>query len=600
MSRIVLGNGIKAGKDVYLDLDVLLRTRLLVQASSGKGKSWLLRRLCEQIFGKAQIIVLDPEGEYATLREEYDFVLVGQGGETPADPRTAELLAHRLLELRASTVCDLYDLKPTVRHEFVAAFLDALIEAPKKLRHSVVVIVDEAHLFCPEKGAGESLASESMISLATRGRKRGLAAIFATQRLSKLRKDAEAELHNYLIGGTFLDVDRKRAADALGVYGKDVHPFFDEIKMLERGRFYGLGPAIAPERILIAIGKVKTTHPDSGTFKEATTPPPPPAKIKALLPQLADLPKEAGERLKTEAELRARIRELERDARTAKKTEPKLQPIAAKPAAVQRKISDADIARAFMPIVAAVNQHGAVVHDAIRRAVLAATNVKTPDLKIDRALYSKAAAVLNNSAGSGAPAAKGEVREGLARSPQIQVPAYLPAPRPVADSKILQDHDQADGNGNKMVAGARRVLEILKQFHPALQSKAKIIVLAGVTARSLKDYLSVLRRREFIYQKGDAIGITGAGAEAAGDVAETPQSTEELVKYWKPKIGAGAGRVLDVLVESYPEGFDRGSLIERANVTQRSMKDYLSLLRRARLIDESAGEIKASETLFVQ
>lgn len=48
MSQIVLG---KAGKkNVTLDLDVLLRTRLLVQANSGGGKSWLLRRLAEQLF----------------------------------------------------------------------------------------------------------------------------------------------------------------------------------------------------------------------------------------------------------------------------------------------------------------------------------------------------------------------------------------------------------------------------------------------------------------------------------------------------------------------------------------------------------------------
>ena len=83
-----------------------------------------------------------------------------------------------------------------------------------------------------------------MISLATRGRKRGFAAIFATQRLGKLRKDAAAELVNVMIGGTFIDVDRKRAADALGVYGTATHKFFDEIKLLERGYFYALGPAI--------------------------------------------------------------------------------------------------------------------------------------------------------------------------------------------------------------------------------------------------------------------------------------------------------------------------------------------------------------------
>src|SRR6185437_11722928 len=239
MSHIIIG---KAGeKNVSIDLDVLLRTRLLVQANSGKGKSWLLRRLAEQLFGKVQVIIIDPEGEFSTLREKYGYVLVGKGGETPADPRSAAIVAHKLLELKASAVCDLYEMKAAARHEWVQRFLDAMIDAPKNLWHPCLVIVDEAHVYCPEKGAGESIAAEAMIGLATRGRKRGFSCAFATQRLGKLRKDAAAELLNIMIGGTFIDIDRKRAADALGVYGHDQKEFFDEIRMLERGNFFALG-----------------------------------------------------------------------------------------------------------------------------------------------------------------------------------------------------------------------------------------------------------------------------------------------------------------------------------------------------------------------
>src|SRR5579885_2123176 len=198
MSAIILGENAK------LDIDRLLSTRLLVQANSGKGKSHLLRRIAELFFGKVQVIIIDPEGEFATLREEYGYVLVGKGGETPADPRSAALVAHKLLELKASAVCDLYEMKPAMRHEWVAKFIDAMIDAPKNLWHPCVVIVDEAHVFCPEKGAGESQASEAMIGLATRGRKRGFACIFATQRLGKRRKVAAAELLRVMIGGTFI------------------------------------------------------------------------------------------------------------------------------------------------------------------------------------------------------------------------------------------------------------------------------------------------------------------------------------------------------------------------------------------------------------
>lgn len=87
MSTFVVGES--SGKNVKMDIDTLLRTRLLIQANSGKGKSWLLRRIAEQLFGKVQVIIVDPEGEFATLREHFDYVLVGKGGETAAHPRIA-------------------------------------------------------------------------------------------------------------------------------------------------------------------------------------------------------------------------------------------------------------------------------------------------------------------------------------------------------------------------------------------------------------------------------------------------------------------------------------------------------------------------------
>lgn len=302
--------GLAQGRKVVLDVDVLLRTRLLVQANSGAGKSWLLRRLAEQLFGAIQVILIDPEGEFATLREKFGYVLVGKGGETPADTRSATLLAHKLLELRASAVCDLYEMKPFDRHRWVRLFLEALIDSPKRLWHPLVVIVDEAHQFSPEKGAGESEASEAMIGLATRGRKRGFCAVFATQRLGKLRKDAASELLNVLVGGTFIDIDRKRAAEALGIPPSDQRAFFDQIKVLEPGRFWALGRAISRERILVAVGAVQTTHPEPGSARHAAEPPPPPEKVRQLLPKLADLPKEAEAKAKTESELRVEIRSL--------------------------------------------------------------------------------------------------------------------------------------------------------------------------------------------------------------------------------------------------------------------------------------------------
>jgi hypothetical protein len=54
-----------------------------------------------------QTIILDNEGEFATLREKVDVLLIGDGGELPADVRSAGLLARRLSRARCqrSSIC---------------------------------------------------------------------------------------------------------------------------------------------------------------------------------------------------------------------------------------------------------------------------------------------------------------------------------------------------------------------------------------------------------------------------------------------------------------------------------------------------------------
>ena len=70
--KLIIGT---AGRhSVGFDIPELLVSRLLVQANSGGGKSFLLRRLLEQGFSKAQEIVTDIAGEFATLREKFGFL----------------------------------------------------------------------------------------------------------------------------------------------------------------------------------------------------------------------------------------------------------------------------------------------------------------------------------------------------------------------------------------------------------------------------------------------------------------------------------------------------------------------------------------------
>jgi hypothetical protein len=242
------------------------------------------------------------------LREAVDVLLVGASGELPANPRQAALLARRLLEYKVSAVIDLYELKLAERRRFVKLFVDSLIHLPRDLWRPTLVILDEAHIYCPERGSGEAESTEAVISLMSQGRKCGYAGIIATQRLSKLHKDAAAEANNVIIGRTWLDADQARAGDALGLSKADRLKLRD----VAQGEFYAFGQAFnRPGVVHFHSDQVRTTHPRPGQ-RHLLTAPAPSQAIRGVLGKFADLPQEAEEEVRHLDEARRRIGELER------------------------------------------------------------------------------------------------------------------------------------------------------------------------------------------------------------------------------------------------------------------------------------------------
>jgi hypothetical protein len=267
-AAIELGTG-AAGQAVGLDMEELLATRLLVQGNSGSGKSHLLRRILEESAGMVQQVVIDPEGDFATLADSFGHTVVDGGAHSPAE---LIRLAGLVREHRASVVLVLDTLEIEAQMRCAAIFLGALFDAPREHWYPALVIVDEAQMFAPAV-AGEvsdearRLSLSAMTNLMCRGRKRGLAGIVATQRLAKLAKNVAAEASNFLMGRTFLDIDMARAADLLGMERRSA----EEIRDLDRGQFLGLGPAISRRPIAVTIGPVRS---GSLTVSRALEPPP--------------------------------------------------------------------------------------------------------------------------------------------------------------------------------------------------------------------------------------------------------------------------------------------------------------------------------------
>ncbi|PHK96812.1 ATP-binding protein [Pseudoroseomonas rhizosphaerae] len=326
------------GQAGLLDLEELLATRLLVQGNSGSGKSHLLRRLMEQSAPWVQQAVIDPEGDFVTLADRFGHLVIDASQHTEAALQRA---ADRVRAHRVSVVLNLEGLDADGQMRHAAAFLGGLFDAERDHWSPMLVVVDEAQLFAPA-AAGEvsdearRASLGAMANLMSRGRKRGLAGIIATQRLAKLAKNVAAEASNFLMGRTFLDIDMARAADLLGMERRQAEMFRD----LPRGSFVALGPALSRRPVAIQIGAVETesrgsnpgliplpqTAPEEArelilaAAAEPEAPRPPPRRIPAppppdILTQLAQarptMPAPRAEPEPTPEERAARKRKLE-------------------------------------------------------------------------------------------------------------------------------------------------------------------------------------------------------------------------------------------------------------------------------------------------
>lgn len=537
MAAFELGEG--DGGAIMLDVDRLVESRLLIQANSGGGKSWAIRRILEQTFGQIQQLVIDPEDEFHTLRGKYDYVLAGRdGGDCPADPRSAALLAERFLELGVSAIFGIFELKAHERILFVRRFLEGLINARKELRHPVLIVIDEAHMFCPEKGKAESAAA--VIDLMSRGRKRGLCGILATQRISRLNKDAAADANNKLIGRASLDIDMRRAAEELGFSRREDQ---QGLRHLKPGEFYSFGPALTENVIRFKVGGVQTTHPEAGA--RSAPPPPAPARLKAVLAKLADVPADHAASEKTEADFKTEIRSLKGQLAATKRT----------PGIVNKADIDGAYDKGFAAGQNSVPDHSADLRKRLDK--IAKLVGGEPSVTVRKASASTARPKLNGA---------------------VATPGFT-----------------------KKTGGKWRMIEALVSRYPAKFTKAQWGTLSHMkhTGGSFNTYVSALRTEGCLTEAGGFYQASESAMDQYGQDVTRPETAEEVRAHWLTVIGAPA-RLLQVLIDWHDTPISKEDLAERVGmtVTGGSFNTYLSKLNSNQLIEKGPDGIMAAAILF--
>lgn len=605
------------GVNAELDIERLVESRAFIQASSGFGKSYLLCELIEATHGHIQQLIIDPEGEFSPLRKDHDFVIAAaHGGDAVAHPRTAALLATRLLETKASAILDIYDVKPRERHEFVRNFLVSMMEARKELWHPVLVFLDEAHLFCPEKGMGESEATDAVIDLAGRGRKRGFTLVAATQRIGKFNKSALAELHNKFIGFASLDTDVKRAAFELGKTPKDA---LDDFRKLKPGDFYAFGPALRVPSPCLFKGTLPNTKLPKAGHRKLVAPPKPTDKIRALLPQLADLPKEVEQKAKTEAELRKDLadsrRELEalkRAAVTTLETGKSHIKLKADPqhaelirtanAKIKRLAAVVDRLMKFIVTINTIDQnniHPDVVSAALKEAIAKAEKLIGVRLEkcskdIDEVRARSAAIVA-------------DVNKILAEDVHIDLNVKVQEPFKVREPKEAKPRaEPADTAGREDLSGPeRRIIDAIVWLESATGGSSFTNGAVAFVARyspngsSYEVPRAKLSKRGYLELNNGMVSITAHGREVAEAPPEAP-TREELHSRVRGILNGPQKRLLDPLLEAYPNWLSNDELAAKANYSPEgsSFEVPRAQLRKIGLIEFHGGQLKAKDFLF--
>ena len=613
------GPGTTAGREsadvLSVDMPTLMRTRALIQADSGGGKSYLLRSLIEQTAAHMPQVVFDLEGEFSSLRHplpdgtRLPFLVVSatEGeGDVPADPAMAGAICRAVAEARASVVLDLYDLDEPDQRVFARNYLAELLSLPRVLYEPRLVVVDEAERLAPQSGSSE--ATSALASLSKRGRKRRLTTVFAIQRLSDFDNAVAGGLKNRFFGMQTLDTDVLRAGTSLG-FDKRRRQTLMELEPLT---FYCHGPALPSREVVLArAGAVLTPHGEEADKLAANpeaAPPPPPESLGDLLARLADMAPHDDD-TEVPEELQTRIDKLRDELARARRLGPD-------PKNVESEIERRTAGQVAERLPLEAERAAAPLRERI--ASLEATLGTARKSLIDTAEV--LATVLENvpaHESSREPAATTPPRshEGQGDSPDLPAPDGL-TQEPWPDPGDLVAYPVHGGPRPEDLPPAE--LSILEQLEKLRTLGVKTVDrrnLAVLAARSPKSssfeaQVSALRGRGLLtYPAAKHLGITSAGRTLArlslawmyDPPAHDMPDPKTLHDAWTSYLPDARAKILRVLIDHHPKAVRREDLAALVGQSPRSssFEDHIRVLKALGAADyPEPGAVRASPLLY--
>jgi hypothetical protein len=285
--KFEIGNNLETQEPFYLDIANVITGRTFIASITRWGKSWTARKIIEECFGHAGIIVIDPEGEYISLREKYPFLIIGK--DIPLQLETAEFMADKILESKISVIIDLSKIEDEYGKEYVEKLLHRFFFLETTIRTPYLIIVEEAEDFGPEKGIATATCVDILRNITKKGGKRGIGILMIAHRPAWVSKGILSQCANKAIGR----IDWPGDLNVLEEYTRIPRATTDRLPNLGKGEFCFTGDWVE-KTVFVKVGQVKTTH--LGFTPDVV--PPSPKELQGVLASLRKAIPEVIEKIK--------------------------------------------------------------------------------------------------------------------------------------------------------------------------------------------------------------------------------------------------------------------------------------------------------------
>jgi hypothetical protein len=589
MSRsIVIGRAEGAAGSLHLPIDVVTQT-LAAIGRKGAGKTYLATMLAEEMLdANAQVVVLDPVGNWWGLRVGADgrskgkqiFVIGGDHGDVPLVPEAGAKIAKLIVERRVSAVLDVSSFRIGERKRFAADFAEEFFHMKKSQRSPVHLFVEEAQLFAPQRPQPDENrmlgAYEAIIRL---GRNYGVGCTMITQRPQSVNKEVLSQVECLCVLQVNGVHERKALEEWVQEQGAD-RKLVGLLPSLQRGEGYLWSPSWLRRFDKVHFKKKETfdasATPEVGKATKAASLSA--VDVAALREDMAEVVA-AAEKDDPKA-LRNRIATLERDLRTqggrGKETVREVPVMAVKET---------------QAVVAAIDKLIAVEKTMVDRLAQAQQTVTTEVGNLRKHIEGALRITL------------GGMRDSTRAMSPVNARVHHSQPsieRTIATAVRAVRETEAESLGH----GVRKMLHVVASRHPEGVTVAQLGILAGYApgGGTFRTYLPVLVRHGLIEKDHHGVirltehGIANVPANRIG----TTIDPEVVRREWSNTLKGGVLAMFQVLLTHYPNAITKDQLAAETGFAAGggTFRTYLPKLKRLGLVEEKGGLLTASSDLF--